>query len=75
MIPSTLMTRSTGAALPVQQNAVASAADLPKFTVQQVANLPAAELLRLQREADADLRKAKAVAAWLEAALGLRYKE
>ncbi|MFN4143642.1 MAG: hypothetical protein ACK4HL_17515 [Aestuariivirga sp.] len=75
MIPSALMTRSTGAALPVQQNAVASVADLPKFTVQQVANLPAAELLRLQREADADLRKAKAVVAWLEAALGLRYKE
>ena len=75
MIASVQMTSSAGAALPACQDAVFASAELSKLTVQQLSNLPSAELLRLQREAEADLRKAKAVAAWLEAALGLRYKD
>lgn len=75
MLPSTQMTKPAAAALPVCQDAVPAAAHLSKLTVQQLANLPVSELLLLQREAEADLRKAKAVVAWLEAALGLRYKE
>ena len=75
MLPSTQMNQSAAAALPVCQDAVPAAAHLSKLTVQQLASLSAAELLRLQREAEADLRTAKSVVAWLEAALGLRYKE
>ena len=75
MLPSTQMNQSAAAALPVCQDAVPAAAHLSKLTVQQLASLSAVELLRLQREAEADLRKAKSVVAWLEAALGLRYKE
>jgi hypothetical protein len=48
-------------------------ADLPHLTLQLIASLPAAELARLQQEADATLRNAKSIAASLEGALDFRY--
>ncbi|MEI7601182.1 MAG: hypothetical protein WCJ41_17920 [Aestuariivirga sp.] len=75
MIPSVLLTKPADVAPPVRHDANVCAADLPRLTVQQIANLPAFELLRLQHEAEAGLRKAKAVVAWLDAALGIRYKD
>ena len=72
MIPSVLMTRPMDDAPPA--SAIVVSADLPKLTVQQIAALPASELARLQKEAQADLQKAKALVAWLNGALSLRYR-
>jgi hypothetical protein len=52
-----------------------SVADIPKLTVQQIADLPARELARLQREADASLQKAKLTVAWLDNALTQKYAD
>jgi hypothetical protein len=47
--------------------------DLPHLALQQIANLPAAELARLQREADTAIRHAKSIVTSLEDALDHRY--
>lgn len=73
MIPSVLLTRPAGTGLPVRQADVISAADLPHLTVQLIASLPAAELARLQQEANAKLREAKSITAALGDALDHRY--
>jgi len=73
MIPSVLMTRLTDEAPPA--STVVASADLPKLTVQQIAALPASELARLQKDAQAGLQKAKALVAWLDGALSIRYKD
>jgi hypothetical protein len=46
---------------------------LVQMPVGELAALPACELLRLQREVDETLRKAKLTAAWLDGALSVRY--
>ena len=73
MIPSVLMTRSAEDAPPPPQAASVTLTDLPHLTPQQIANLPAAELARLQQEADAALHHAKSVVASLGDALDHRY--
>lgn len=73
MIPSVLMTRPAGDATAPPQAASVTVADLPHLTVQQIADVPAAELARLQQEADAALRHAKSIVASLEDALDHRY--
>jgi hypothetical protein len=73
MIPSALMTRPYDDAPPAPTRV--SVTDLPKLTVQQIAGLPALELARLQKEAEGGLQKAKALVAWLDGALSIRYKE
>jgi hypothetical protein len=73
MIPSVLMTRLTDKARPA--STVVASADLPKLTVQQIAALPGSELARLQKDAQAGLQKAKALVAWLDGALSLRYRD
>jgi hypothetical protein len=49
--------------------------DLLGLTGNDIAALPAAELARLQHDSEDALRKAKAVIAWLESALLLKYGE
>jgi len=73
MIPSVLMTRPAGDAPPPPQAASVTLADFPHLTLQQIANLPAAELARLKQEADAAMRHAKSIVASLEDALDHRY--
>lgn len=73
MIPSVLVTRPLDEAAPALTAIVST--DLPKLTVQQIAALPASELARLQKEAQAGLQKAKALVAWLDGALSIRYKD
>lgn len=73
MIPSVLMTSTIDEAAPAFADIVT--ADLPKLTVQQIAALPASELARLQKEAQSGLQKAKALVAWLDGALSLRYRD
>ena len=73
MIPSALMTRPYDDASPAPTRV--SVTDLPQLTAQQIAGLPALELARLQKEAEAGLQKAKALVAWLDGALSIRYKE
>jgi len=75
MIPSVLLNKPPGEAPSPPQDIRVSAADLPNLTVQQIASLPAADLARLQQEATAGFRKAKAVVDWLDGALSLRYKD
>ena len=73
MIPSVLMTRPVDEAASASVDIVTT--DLPKLTVQQIAALPASELVRLQKEAQAGLQKAKALVSWLDGALSLRYRD
>ena len=73
MIPSALMTRPYDDAPPAPTRV--SVTDLPKLTVQQIAVLPALELAHLQKEAEVGLQNAKALVAWLDGALSIRYKE
>ena len=75
MIPSVLLNKPPGEAPSPPQDMLGSAADLQNLTVQQIASLPAADLARLQQEATARFRKAKAVVDWLDGALSLRYKD
>lgn len=75
MIPSVLLNKPPGEAPSPSPNIPVSAADLPNLTVQQIASLPAADLARLQQEAAASFRKAKAAVDWLDGALSLRYKD
>jgi hypothetical protein len=73
MIPSVLMTRPAGDAPAAPQAASVTLADFPHLTLQQIANLPAAELARLQQEVDAKLREAKSISAAFGDALDHRY--
>ncbi len=73
MIPSALMTRPADEAPPASVDVIPT--DLPKLTVQQIAALPAPELAHLQKDAQAGLQKAKALVAWLDGALSLRYRD
>jgi hypothetical protein len=73
MIPYVLMTRPAGDAPAPPQAASVTLTDLPHLTPQQVAGLPAAELARLQQEADAGLHHAKSIVASLGDALDHRY--
>lgn len=75
MIPSVLMSQPAGVPAQVDPAPLLALQDVPKLTVQELAGLPSAELARLQREATAGLQKAKAIAAWLDGALSIRYKE
>ena len=75
MIPSVLLNKPPGEAHLPPQDIPVSAANLQNLTVQQIASLPAADLARLQQEATANFRKAKAVVDWLDGALSLRYKD
>ena len=73
MIPSVLKTRPAGDAPAPPQAASVILTDLPHLTPQQIASLPAAELARLQVEADGALRHAKSIVASIEDALDHRY--
>jgi hypothetical protein len=75
MIPSVLMTQPAGVPVQVHPTPPLALVDIAKLTVQELAGLPAADLARLQREAESGLQKAKALVAWLEGALSLRYKD
>ena len=75
MIPSVLLNKPPGEAPSPSQDIPVSAVDLQNLTVQQIASLPAADLARLQQEATAGFRKAKAVVDWLDGALSLRYRD
>lgn len=75
MIPSVLLNTLPGEAPSPPQDMPASADNLQNLTVQQIASLPAADLARLQQEATAGFRKAKAVVDWLDGALSLRYRD
>ena len=48
---------------------------LPRLPIAEIVALPAAELARLQKEADNALRKAKLTVAWLDSALTQKYAE
>jgi hypothetical protein len=67
------MTRPADEAPPASVDVIPT--DLPKLTVQQIAALPAPELAHLQKDAQAGLQKAKALVAWLDGALSLRYRD
>jgi hypothetical protein len=73
MIPSVLMTRPAGDAAAPPQAETVTLTDLSHLTPQQIASLPAAELARLQLEADGALRHAKSIVASIEDALDHRY--
>jgi hypothetical protein len=73
MIPTVLMNNPAGADMPPLEDAQVSLAELRRFTVQEIAALPVFALFRLQGEAQADLRRAKAIADWLDGALAIRY--
>jgi hypothetical protein len=75
MIPSVLMSQPAGVPVQVYPSPPLALADVPKLTVQELAGLPAIELARLQREAESGLQKAKALVAWLDGALSIRYKD
>lgn len=75
MIPSVLLNKPPGESPSPPQDISVSAADLPNLTVQHIASLPASVLARLQQEANANFRKAKAVVDWLDGALAIRYKD
>jgi len=75
MIPSVLLNKTLSEPPLPSADSPVSAADLPNLTVQQIASLPAADLARLQQEATASFRKAKAIVDWLDGALSLRYKD
>ena len=75
MIPSVLLNKPPGEAPSPPQDMPVSAVNLTNLTVQQIASLPAADLARLQQEATANFRKAKAVVDWLDGALALRYRD
>ena len=48
---------------------------LARLPIAEIVSLPAAELARLQKEADEALRKAKLAVAWLDGALLMKYAE
>ena len=48
---------------------------LTRLPIKEIVALPAEELARLQQEADAALRKAKTLVAWLDSALLMKYAE
>lgn len=48
---------------------------LPRLPIAEIVALPAAELARLQKDADEALRKAKLTVAWLDGALTQKYAE
>ena len=48
---------------------------LARLPIAEIIGLPAAELARLQKEADEALRKAKLTVAWLDGALSQKYAE
>lgn len=48
---------------------------LPRLPIAEIVALPAAELARLQKDADEALRKAKLTVAWLDSALTQKYAE
>ena len=48
---------------------------LARLPIAEIVALPAAELARLQHEADEALREAKLTVAWLDGALSLRYRD
>jgi hypothetical protein len=48
---------------------------LARLPIAEIIGLPAAELARLQQEADEALRKAKLTVAWLDGALSQKYAE
>jgi hypothetical protein len=48
---------------------------LPRLPIAEIVDLPAAELARLQAEAEDALRKAKLTVAWLDGALTQKYAE
>jgi hypothetical protein len=73
MLPSVLMTRPGDEAAFPRSASSAPLGNLPGLTVQELANLPAADLARLKAEVEASLRNAKAVADWINGALDIRY--
>lgn len=75
MIPSVLLNKPPSEAPSPPQDIPVSVANLQTLTVQQIASLPAADLARLQQEATAGFREAKAVVDWLDGALAIRYKD
>ena len=75
MIPSVLLNKPPGEAPSPPQDTLVLAANLQNLTVQQIASLPAADLARLQQEATANFRKAKAAVDWLDGALSIRYRD
>ena len=46
---------------------------LPRLPIAEIVALPAAELARLQKDADEALRKAKLTVAWLDSVLTQKY--
>lgn len=75
MIPTVLMNNPAGADMPPFEDAKVSLEELRNFSVQEIADLPAFALFRLQGSAMANLRRAKELADWLDGALAIRYKD
>ena len=75
MIPTVLMNNPAGAEMPPLEDAKVVLEELRNLTVQEIADLPVFTLFRLQGAAEADLRRAKALADWLDGALAVRYGE
>ena len=69
------MTQPAGVPMQIYPAPPLALADIPKLTVQQLAGLPSSDLVRLQHDAQSNLQKAKALVAWLDGALSIRYKE
>ena len=75
MIPTVLMNNPAGADMPPLEDAKVSLEELRNFTVQEIADLPVFALFRLQGAAEANLRRAQALADWLDGALAIRYRD
>ena len=69
------MDNPAGPDMPPFEDAKAFLEELRSFSVQEITELPVFTLFRLQGSAQANLRRAKELADWLDGALSLRYRD